>query len=98
MFEMLVGLEVSNDEIYNQYRAAMKPILNRFDGEFGFDFKVSEVLKSEDNTKINRVFTIRFSDEQSKDAFFNNHEYLRAKQQFFETSVRQVTIIASYTK
>ncbi|TLX45337.1 DUF1330 domain-containing protein [Pseudoalteromonas phenolica] len=98
MFEMLVGLEVSNDEIYDQYRAAMKPILNRFGGEFGYDFKVSEVLKSEEYTEINRVFTIRFSDEQSKDAFFNNDEYQLAKQLFFETSVNQVTIIASYTK
>ena len=98
MFEMLVGLEVSNDDIYDQYRAAMKPILNRFGGEFGYDFKVSEVLKGEENTEINRVFTIRFSDEQSKDAFFNNDEYQLAKQQFFETSVNQATIIASYTK
>jgi uncharacterized protein (DUF1330 family) len=74
MFEMLVGLEVSNNDIYDQYRAAMTPILNRFGGEFGYDFKVSEVLKSEDNEEINRVFIIRISDEQSKDAFFNNDE------------------------
>ena len=41
-YEMLVGLNVFDDEKYTEYRAAMKPILSIYGGEFGYDFKVSE--------------------------------------------------------
>ncbi len=58
--EMLVGLRVVNDEAYQSYRDAMTPILNRYGGGFGYDFKVSEVLKSRTEAPINRVFTIYF--------------------------------------
>ncbi|EAR61344.1 hypothetical protein MED92_11474 [Oceanospirillum sp. MED92] len=46
MYEMLVGLEVTDDQIYQSYREAMRPILEFYGGEFGYDFRVSEVLKN----------------------------------------------------
>lgn len=45
--EMLVGLNVIDDEAYQSYRDEMMPILKNYGGGFGYDFKVSEVLKSE---------------------------------------------------
>ncbi|WP_394246799.1 DUF1330 domain-containing protein [Vibrio profundi] len=98
MFEMLVGLEVSDNKIYAQYRAAMKPILARYEGGFGYDFVISEVLLSEVDTPINRVFTIRFPTQSSADDFFGNEEYQAVKEQFFVKSVSHITIIASYHK
>ncbi|MCE9684685.1 DUF1330 domain-containing protein [Shewanella sp. AS16] len=98
MYEMLVGLEVSDNETYAQYREAMKPTLARYGGGFGFDFVVSEVLLSQVEVAINRVFTINFPSQNAADDFFSDSEYLKAKSQFFATSVLNTTIIACYEK
>ena len=96
--EMLVGLNIVDDEAYQSYRDEMTPILERYDGGFGYDFKVSEVLKSTTEAPINRVFTIYFSTEDSMNSFFSNDEYLRIKQRHFERSVTDTTIIATYER
>lgn len=98
MFEMLVGLEVSNNEVYSEYRAAMKPILAEYKGGFGFDFMVSEVLLSQVDVPINRVFTINFPSQTASDNFFSDSAYLKVKEQYFLASVANTTIISSYEK
>ena len=97
-FEMLVGLVVVDDEAYQAYREAMTPILDSYGGGFGYDFRVSEVLKARTEAPINRVFTIYFSDEDAKDAFFANAEYLEVKRQHFEGAVVSTEILASYER
>ena len=94
--EMLVGLEVIDDLVYQQYREAMTPILLEYGGEFGYDFTISNVLKTQTSDRINRLFTIRFMDAKSRDAFFSNPQYLLIKQQFFSASVASTTIISDY--
>ncbi|PCJ63589.1 MAG: DUF1330 domain-containing protein [Bacteroidetes bacterium] len=96
--EYLMGLYVTDDEMYGKYRAAMYPILQTYGGDFGYDFKIKEVLKSEVKEPINRVFTIYFKDEQAKIDFFSNEEYLSIKEKFFNESVSSVTEIAQYKK
>ncbi len=96
--EMLVGLNIVDDEAYQSYRNEMTPILNRCGGGFGYDFKVSEVLKSKTDAPINRVFTIYFANEDSMSSFFSNDEYLKIKQRHFERSVTDTTIIATYER
>jgi uncharacterized protein (DUF1330 family) len=98
MYEFLVGLDVSDNEVYSDYRAAMKPILTSYGGEFGFDFIVSEVLRSEVDKPINRVFTIRFPDQSVAENFFTDSEYLKVKEQLFDAAVSHTTIISSYNK
>ncbi|WP_295893905.1 DUF1330 domain-containing protein [uncultured Vibrio sp.] len=98
MQEMLVGLEVSNSELYAQYRQAMKPILHEYKGGFGVDFIVSEVLLSQTDAPINRVFTIHFPSASVANTFFTDPRYLAVKTKYFETSVAHMTIIASYEK
>lgn len=97
-YEMLVGLAVSDDEAYTQYRQAMAPILQRFGGGFRYDFKVSEVLSNEGGQPINRVFTISFADKASRDAFFSDPRYVEAKRTFFEKSVAATTVLAEYER
>jgi len=97
-YEMLVGLNVLDDDLYSQYRAAMKPILQRFEGGFGYDFEVSKVLRSESNEIINRVFTIHFSSKVNMESFFSDSTYIQVKEQFFNASVGATTIISSYEK
>ena len=93
-YERCVGLEVSNEALYQQYRDAMTPMLVSYGGSFRYDFKVAEVLRSETPAPINRIFIIAFKDKTSHDAFFQNPDYLRVRQRFFNPSVRHVTQLA----
>lgn len=95
-FEVLVGLDVLDEDVYEAYRAAMKPILSSFGGGFGYDFRVAEVLRSESDVDINRVFTIRFPDAEAMDLFFSDDAYLDAKRRLFEPSVRGTQVISQY--
>ncbi len=95
-YEMLVGLKIKNSHMYQQYREAMQPILQQFGGGFRYDFWVSETLKSATPSPIDRVFTIYFKDKISMEKFFSDSEYLKAKKDFFESSVEATTIIAQY--
>lgn len=95
-YEILVGLQVTDDEIYQNYRSAMTPILKDHGGYFRYDFKVDETLKSESSHPINRVFTIHFPNKDQKEKFFSHERYLEAKKKYFEDSVSGVTIIAEY--
>lgn len=97
-FETLVGLNVVDDEQYRAYRAAMTPILKSFGGGFGYDFRIAEVLKSESDAPMNRVFTIHFPDEDTMNAFFADGAYLEARQKHFLNAVTDVTVIAHYHK
>jgi len=96
--EILVGLDIINDDEYKNYREAMTPLLITYGGGFAYDFKVSEVLKSETNEKINRIFTIHFPNTKKMEAFFSNTEYLLIKEKYFSNSVASTTIISSYER
>ena len=95
-YEMMVGLTVKNDQVYNDYRQAMKPILAEYEGGFRFDFKVSETLVPVSKNSINRVFAIFFKNEQMMNDFFSNPRYLEVKKEYFEKSVVDTTIISQY--
>lgn len=97
-YEMLVGIEVNNNEIYQKYRDAMAPVLKEYGGEFKLDFVVSETLKPLDKQKVNRVFALSFKDEKTKVAFFKDPEYLKAKETYFDISVADATMFANYTR
>ena len=97
-FEMLIGLQVVDDGAYQSYREETAPILKSFGGGFGYDFKIGEVLKSMTTAPINRVFTIFFPDEVTKNSFFSNEDYLKIKHKHFEKSVANTTIIATYDR
>lgn len=96
--EILVALHVKNDEVYQSYRDAMAPILNQYGGRFCYDFKVSDVLKAEQNEEINRVFTLNFPSVESKDGFFSDPAYLLVKNDYFVKSVVGAHILAAYDK
>lgn len=97
-FERIMGLEVINEEEYQKYRENMIPILHSFGGSFGFDFKVSEVLKSKTDDVINRVFTLDFPSKEIMEEFFSNPAYLAVKENFFIHSVKSVTTISLHEK
>ncbi len=96
--ETLVGLYVTDDDLYQKYREGMLPILQTYGGGFGYDFKVSEVLRSEVEEPINRVFTIFFENEDAMNTFFTNEKYIEIRNKYFEPSVSATTIISKYER
>lgn len=98
MIERLVGLNVVDDQAYQSYRDAMTPILKSYGGGFGYDFRVSEVLKAETAAPINRVFTIYFPDRETLEAFFSDTDYLEVRRRFFDQAVTDVTTLAIYER
>jgi len=94
MFEYVVGLDVKDDDLYSEYRKNMMPILESFRGGFRYDFRIEEVLKTQSEENINRVFTIYFPNKKTADEFFSDSVYLKVKEKFFDKAVRSTTIIA----
>lgn len=97
-FELLVGLYVTDDKIYNRYRELMTPILKEYGGSFRYDFTIGKVLKSESVQQINRLFILTFPDVRSKENFFADEHYVSVRAKLFEPAVRSVTSIAEYVR
>jgi len=96
--ERLVGLFVTDKDLYTKYREGMSPLLKEYGGGFGYDFEVSNVLKSEVSEPINRVFTIFFENEESMNKFFSDEKYLEVRKRYYEPSVFATTIISKYDR
>jgi uncharacterized protein (DUF1330 family) len=94
-YEKIIGLEVTDQQEYQRYREAMLPILHRYGGSFGYDFKIAEVLASKGSDKINRVFTIAFDSESVLQAFFADPDYAAVRARHFEPSVASKVEIAT---
>ena len=93
---LLIGLKIGDPEGYRRYREAMTPILERHGGRFGYDFVVAEVLRSEVDAPIDRVFTMVFPSREVRSAFFADPSYRRVRETWFEPSVLHVTQLAEF--
>lgn len=96
-FELLIGLNVTDEETYRRYRAGMTPILAAHGGSFRYDFRIGETLRSETSDTINRVFVLRFPDQATSERFFSNEGYKQVRATFFDASVASVTQIAKFS-
>lgn len=92
-YERCMGLMVQDDASYNEYREQMRPLLERHQGRFRYDFRVAQTLFSESVAPINRVFVIAFPDKGSNDAFFADPDYQRVRARWFEPAVAAVTLL-----
>ena len=97
-FEMLVGLEVTDEAKYQQYRDQMTPLLHARGGEFRYDFRIATVLKSEANHPINRVFILAFPNRATRDEFFASEKYLAVRGAFFDSAVKGRTILSEFER
>jgi uncharacterized protein (DUF1330 family) len=96
--ELMVGLHVTDDQAYRNYREAMAPLLAAHGGGFRYDFTIAQVLKSASDHPINRVFAIYFESRARMESFFANPEYLAIKARYFAKSVAGTTIFGSYDR
>jgi uncharacterized protein (DUF1330 family) len=97
-YETMVGLTVTDDALYQQYREAMAPLLAAHGGGFRYDFTIAKVLKSASEHPINRVFAISFGSKAQMDAFFAHPDYQAIKARFFQRSVAGTTIFGGYER
>ena len=97
-YERIIGLHVIDEEAYQAYRSKMEPILNSVGASFGYDFKISEVLKSKTENEINRVFTIDFPSKECMDTFFEREDYLGIKAQHLDQAIQSKTVISLHEK
>ncbi len=96
MYVNLVALVVTDYAAYDRYRAAMAPILESYGGSFGYDLRVSEVLKSPTRRDLNRVFTLQFPDRAAKDRFFSDPSYKSVKAEHFTAAVAHAEIVSEF--
>lgn len=91
---LVIAMNVTNPDRYAQYRAAMTPILHRFGGSFGYDLVVSHTPKNPAPHPVTRVFTMHFSDRQTREAFFADPRYLAAREEHFTKAVDGYSVVA----
>ncbi len=96
--EALVALHVTDEAGYQRYREGMTPILESYGGRFRWDFQLSEVLKSDGEERLNRLFILSFPDAATKEAFFADERYLAVRAEHFDRSVAAVERIAEYPR
>jgi uncharacterized protein (DUF1330 family) len=94
--EVLIGLHVTDEAGYTNYRDGMTPILHDMGAYFRLDLRVSEMLKGDGEDPFNRVFIISFPDEETMDRFFSNEQYQNVRSQYFDPSVKSFSKIASF--
>jgi len=94
-FTITVALDISDTEVYAQYRAAMRPLLEQEGGRFTYDFSIAETLKSRDGQHYNRIFLLEFPDLENHDRFFANPEYKAIRNRLFNASVRSFAILST---
>jgi uncharacterized protein (DUF1330 family) len=95
-YVLLIGLEVTDDERYSRYRAAMRPILDEYGGAFGCDLVVARVLLPADEPRLNRVFTISFRDRTARERFFVDERYQAVRAEHFAPAVAKVVTLGEY--
>jgi uncharacterized protein (DUF1330 family) len=96
-YEMTVGLLVSDQAGYAQYRAEMTPLLEAAGGRFRYDFEVARTLMSDTGEEVNRVFVLQFRDRADKERFFSDTQYLEIRKRLFEPSVQHGLVLAEYS-
>jgi len=87
MVTRLVGLQITDPDLYAEYRRQMTPLLEQHGGSFGVDVWVREVLRSSAEEPFNRLFTIQFPSEEKLEAFFAHPEYRAIRARYFDPSV-----------
>lgn len=95
-YVILLGLDVRDDALYAEYRAAMLPILEEYRGYFEYDLTVGKLLKSKGNEPINRVFTISFPNREARARFFADDRYVAVRARYFEPAVAKAIQIAEF--
>ena len=96
-FYRLVGAYIANQQGYQDYRDRMKLLLDKVEGVFEYDYHAVATQMSTRGTQYNRLFVLSFPDEEVSKQYFASGEYQAIRAEFFDTSVAEIAILASWT-
>lgn len=95
-YQVLIGLNVLDDTSFEEFHSAIKPMLCRYDGEFGYDFDVPSALLTSQYRKINHIYTLSFASKKKMKGFFADKDYLMIRGRHILKSFRPEQIIFGY--
>ncbi len=85
-------LNVSNEALYEEYRADIVPLCERHGVLIRHDFSVSKIHSAETSQSTNRVFLATFKSAESMKKFFSDPDYQIAKKKL-EKSVASFQVV-----
>lgn len=74
---VIVDTQIHNPEAYDEYKAKVSPIMQKYGGEYLVRGGTHEVLEGDWNPT--RLVLLKFADRQAVDNFFNAPEYAPIK-------------------
>jgi len=90
VFEMWVGITVTDETSYQRYRDEMGPFLEAYGGSFHVDVRVTDVLRAPKPVGFNRLFALRFPNRDARDGLFSDERYVAVRAEHFQGSVGEV--------
>lgn len=75
----MIGVNVLDNDKFDEYCHAIQPLLAIYDGRFCYDFKIPNNCIASRHQHINRVFAVQFSSKDHMNAFFADREYLKTR-------------------
>lgn len=93
-YDWIIGLNVIDAELYQQYRSEMTPLLEAAGGQFAYDFEIARTHRNASAHEINRLFVIRFPDRAACERYFQDSAYRAIRANYFERAVSGLTVLA----
>lgn len=96
-YQILVGANITDQHMYEEYRRQMFPLLSKSKGEFLYDFNATPLEMGKLGQNYNRVFVISFPDENTKTGFFADPDYLKIRQTLLLGAVSEIEQISHWS-
>jgi uncharacterized protein (DUF1330 family) len=95
-YRMTIGANVVDKPRYQEYRAAIAPLLAARQSHFAFDFEIAETLRNAFPHPVTRVFSIDFPDRPTKESFFQDPAYKAIRERLFVSAVGDSSVISEH--
>ncbi len=94
--ENLVAIQVEDAAAYGEYRRQLAPVLDAYGAEMRFEGRISEVLSSPGEARLNRIFLLRFPSAVAARDFSEDERYLQLRDRYFTPSVPNTIFLGHY--
>ena len=93
---VVLGLSVTNQEMYQEYREKLDPVLKEVGAKVILDVEVGNVRINPTETNFNRLIFIKFNNAESMKLLNEHPTYLSLKNSLFVPSVKQTVPLAKF--
>lgn len=95
-FYRLVGAQISDQQGYQDYRDRMRVLLDKVEGTFEYDYHTVATQMATKGQHYNRLFVLSFPNEEVSKQYFASPEYQAIREAFFDASVADIQILATW--